>query len=102
MTIFRRDGCFRWSIKGLSLWRAGGGPGVPYVYGFGFWCGKNDDLLCIRDFGQMETNILGPHLSPLRHNMFLAFALFLNKWRGDYELSAGRDSGQGDSGSHRP
>jgi len=90
-SLFGRDGCFKWSVKGLSLWRAGGGPGVPYVYGFGFWSGEDNDLLCTKDFGQVEPSKLDPHLSQLKRNMFLAFVLFLNKWRGDYELSTGRD-----------
>jgi len=80
--LFGRDGCFRWSIKGFSLWQAGGGPGVPYVYGFGFWCGKDNDLLCIRDFGQMETRALDLYLSPLKRNVFSAFVLFLYNWSG--------------------
>lgn len=91
MRFFGKDGCFRWSVKGFSLWRASGGPGVPYLYGFGFWCGMDNDLLCIRDSGQVGTNALDPCLSPLRYSVFQAFVLFLNKRRGDYELSADRD-----------
>ena len=71
--LFGIDGCFRWSINGFCLWRAGGGPRVPYIYGFGFWCGKDNDLLCIRNFGSMETDELEQHLSPLRRNVFVAF-----------------------------
>lgn len=79
--LFGIDGCFRWSIGCFSLWRAGGGLGIPYVYGFGFWCGKDNDLLCIRNFGPMETNELDQYLSPLRRNVLLAFVSFLSGWR---------------------
>jgi len=29
------------------LWIAGGGPGVPTLYGYGYWTGPHDDLLCV-------------------------------------------------------
>ena len=73
MRLWGTDGCFRWSVKGFSLWRAGGGLGVPYVYGLGSWSGKDLDLLCIRDFGARQTNELEPVLSPLDRNILVAF-----------------------------
>ena len=88
MRFFGIDGCFRYSIKGFSLWRAGGGTGVPYVYGFGFWCGKDEDLICIRDFGSMNTNELDQYLSSLSPNVFLALVSFLSRRRGYKEALA--------------
>lgn len=74
--LFGKDGAFRWSISDFSLWRAGGGP-LPFVYGFGFWCGEDGDLLCIRKFGEKETSELDLFLSPLKCNPLLALAAFL-------------------------
>jgi hypothetical protein len=74
--LFGKDGAFRWSISGFSLWRAGGEP-LPFVYGFGFWCGKDGDLLCIRKFCEKETSELELFLSPLKCNPLLALAAFL-------------------------
>lgn len=65
-----------WYEHSFMLWRAGGGPGVPYVYGFGYWCGKDKDLLCVRRCSDKEAESC---LSPLHRNVVRAYVLFVKK-----------------------
>lgn len=46
-----------------DIWIAGGG-GVGTFYFVGFWCGKDNDLICIAPLTLKETNELDPYLSP--------------------------------------
>ncbi len=65
----------------ITIWKAGGdwcgGRIVPYVYGFGFWSGEQQDLLCVKKCNSnKEAEKL---LSPLHRNILSAFLLFLKK-----------------------
>ncbi len=56
------------------LWIAGGGPGVPVVYGYGYWTGP-EGVLCIRpDIPSAE--IAETELSPLSRWKLLAWIKF--------------------------
>ena len=46
-----------------DIWIAGGG-GINIVYFVGFWCGKDDDLICIAPLSYKKTKDLEPYLSP--------------------------------------
>ena len=45
-----------------DIWVGGG----PYEYGFfvGYWCGKDNDLICVLPLKYKETEELNPYLSP--------------------------------------
>lgn len=63
----------------LAMWKAGGdsegGKVVPYVYGFGFWTGEQNDLLCVKCCKTNEE--AEEYLSPLHKNPIVAFFWFL-------------------------
>jgi len=73
------------AVKGpFTVWKAGGG-GVPTVYGFGWWTGPDQDLLCVRNeiFQADEAERL---LSPMRESILLALLAFVglriaSRWR---------------------
>lgn len=46
-----------------DTWVAGGG-GVGMFYFVGFWCGKDNDLICIAPLPLQKTEELDPYLSP--------------------------------------
>ena len=52
-----------------------GGGGVPYTWSFGWWTGKDDDLLCVksRTSNDTEAEIA---LSPVCSNRLLALLAF--------------------------
>lgn len=65
-----------WNEHGLMLWRAGGGPGVPYVYGFGWWRGKDKDLFCFRRCSDKEAE---KFLSPLHRSVIIAYIMYVSQ-----------------------
>ena len=47
-----------------SIWVAGGNRFGTLVYFVGFWCGEDNDLICIAPLPYKETKDLDPYLSP--------------------------------------
>lgn len=64
-------------------WIAGGGPGVPIVYGYGYWTGPDDDLLCVQP-GIKTSKEAERLLSPLSKWKFIALIKYYLKrmWTG--------------------
>ena len=59
------------------LWEAGGGPGVPCVYGYGYW--TEHDLLCVRPTANLC--LARQWMSPLSRSKLLAYLKFrIKKW----------------------
>ena len=65
---------------GPVFWKAGGGPGTPVVYGYGYWTGPDGDLLCLADNldSAWQASAL---LSPMVRWKWLAYLLFkIGRW----------------------
>jgi len=60
----------------IRIWQTGGGC-LPHTYGFGYWTGKQKDLLCTRRCKINEESEI--FLSPLHRSRLVAFVLFLKK-----------------------
>lgn len=61
----------------LVFWKCGGGS-LSYKYGFGFWTGKDEDLLCI--YPNTKNNKKAEkYLSSICSNKFFAVISFFLK-----------------------
>lgn len=61
-----------------AFWKAGGGPGVPMRYGYGYWSGPERDLLCVWDNVRTNEKAEGC-ISPLSRFRWLAYLKFMVK-----------------------
>lgn len=58
------------------LWICGGGPGVPFRYGYGYWTGPDSDLLCVIE-GIDDAGYAEQMLSPISRSRIVAFLRYL-------------------------
>ena len=66
------------NIARLRLFRWDGGRIIPDAYSFGWWTGKDDDLLCVKS--QVATELEGElTLSPVCSSRPLALLAFVIK-----------------------
>jgi hypothetical protein len=77
-------------------WICGGGPGVPFKFGYGYWTGPDHDLLCVVPEVRFN-NEAERLLSPISRVPAIALAGFWLKRLSVLYLFGGRLKGSGDT-----